>query len=247
MRIIPLLLGTLLLAGCGASMSEQQAAVETNTARIIVSWSGDAREGVFDLRDGTGIIDGAILTVDAVYEPIENQPIAIGGKRWLKSSREAWDPLLMAPLADGPQELLAFLRSAEKGEPVTEGEERGAPVTYYAATVRMDEFAAGLTPAERAELSDYYADWEGLVFQLALDSDDRIRRAEFIFADDETLSIEIFDYGVAVDARAPHPRTVATWEEYEQVLRAECERLKKQGREKERPHCYSCGVAEGEA
>lgn len=246
MRFVPLLVSTLLVAGCGAAMSQENPAAEASTARIVVSWGGDAREGVFDLRDGTGIVDGAILTVDAVYEPIENQLIGGRAKRWLKSPRAAWDPLLMEPIADGPEELFAFLRSAERGDPVTEGKERGEPVTYYAATVRMDAFLATLSPAERAELSDYYADWEGAVFQLALDSDARIRRAEFAFADGEELLIEIFDYGVEVDARAPDPSTVMDWEDYEKLLREECERLKKQGREKTKPHCYSCGVAEGE-
>jgi hypothetical protein len=248
MRLIPLVVSVFLLAGCGAAMSEEPAA-ETNTARIIVSWSGDGREGVFDLRNGTGIVDGAILTVDAVYEPIEDQLIAERGrgKRWLKSPREEWDPLLMEPIAGGPVELLTFLRSAEKGEPTTEGEERGEPVTYYAATVRMDEFIAAQPPGRRADLEEVRADWEGMVFQLAIDSQDRIRRAEFVFAGDEELLIEIFDYGVEVDARAPDPSTVMDWEDYYELLREECERLKKQGREKEKPHCYSCGVAEDEA
>lgn len=247
MRVVPIVVSAFLLAGCGAAMSEEPAA-ETGSARIIVSWSGDAREGVFDLRDGTGVVDGAILTVDSVYEPIEDQLIGgPRGKRWLKSPREAWDPLLMEPIAGGPVELLVFLRSAEKGEPTTEGEERGEPVTYYAATVRMDEFIAAQPPDRRAELEEVSADWEGMVFQLAIDSQDRIRRAEFAFGGDEELLIEIFDYGVEVDARAPDPRTVMDWEDYERLLREECERLKKQGREKERPHCYSFGVAEGEA
>jgi hypothetical protein len=247
MRAVLLIVCALLLAGCGASMAEQPAA-ETKTARIIVAWGEDAREGVFDLQDGTGVIEGSILTADAVYEPVDAQLIGNGKKRWLKSPREHWDPLFMEPIADGPRRLLTFLRTAEWGEPTTAGEERGEPVTYYAATVRMDEFMAqaNLTPEEREELSDVYADWQGVTFQLAVDGDDRLRRADFSWGDGEDLVIEIFDYGVAVDATAPDPRTVIEWEDYEKLLRAECERLKKKGLEKTRPHCFSCGAAEGD-
>jgi hypothetical protein len=247
MRFVPLFACALLLTGCGASMAEQPAA-ETNTARILVAWDGDAREGVFDLRDGTGVVERSILTADAVYEPIDEELIGNGKKRWLKSPREYWDPLFMEPIADGPQRLLTFLRSADWGEPTTEGMERGEPVTYYAATVRMDEFMAqaNLTPAEREEVSDVSAEWDGLTFQLAVDGDDRIRRADFAFGDDSNLRIEIYDYGVEVNAVAPDPRTVIEWEDYEKLLRAECERLKKKGLEKTKPHCFSCGATEGE-
>ena len=58
--------------------------------------------------------------------------------------------------------------------------------------------------------------------------------------------VEIFDYGVEVDATAP-PRRRHQLRRYEQLLRAECEPLKKQGLEKTRPHCFSCGAGEGEA
>lgn len=247
MRAVPLVICALLLSGCGAAMSEQPAA-ETDTARIVVAWGEDEREGVFDLRDGTGRVAGAILTADAVYEPVDSQLIGNGEKRWLKSAREYWDPLFLEPIADGPQRLLTFLRSAEWGEPVTEGVERGEAVTYYAATVRIEEFMAraNLTPAERKELTDVYEDWQGVTFQLAVDGQDRIRRADFAFGDDSDLRIEIFDYGVEVDATAPDPRTVIEWEDYEKLLRAECERLKKKGLEKTRPHCFTCGAGEGE-
>lgn len=245
MRVVPLLLSALLSAGCGAAMSEQPAA-ETDTARVVVAWGEDAREGVFDLRDGTGVVERSILTADAVYEPIDSELIGSSEKRWLKSPREYWDPLFLEPLAGGPQQLLAFLRSAEWGEPVTEGRERGEPVTYYLATVRMDEFMAGLTPAEREEVREVYEDWQGVTFHLAVDADERIRRADFAFGDSDELRIEIFDYGIEVDATPPDPRTVIEWEDYEKLLRAECERLKKKGLEQTKPHCFTCGAAEGE-
>jgi hypothetical protein len=248
MRAAPLLLFALLVTGCGAAMSEQTAA-ESDTARIVVTWGEDAREGVFDLDDGTGVVEGSIITADAVYEPLDGQLITRGEKRWLKSPREYWDPLMLAPIADGPQRLLTFLRSADWGDPGGQGVERGEPVTHHLATVRMDEFMAnaGLTPAEREELSDIYADWDALVFQLAVDGDERIRRADFAFGGGEDLRIEIFDYGVEVAATAPDPRSVIEWEDYEKLLRAECERLKKKGLEETRPHCFTCGAAEGES
>ncbi|MGH2920718.1 MAG: hypothetical protein ACRDKU_01445 [Gaiellaceae bacterium] len=246
-----LAVSALALAGCGAAPSPEQPAAEADTARIIVSYDEYADvEGVFDLRSGSGVIDGpgpeAILTLDAAYQAMEEQLASAGEKRWLKSPRDMFDPLLVSPVADGPEELLAFLASADRGEPVGEGEVRGEPVTHYAATVRMDEFLATLTPVERADLNDYYAEWEGTVFQLAVDSQGRFRRAEFAFWDFEEIVIEIFDYGVEVDAKAPDPSTVLSWAEYEELLRAECERLKKKGLEKTKPHCFSCGASEGE-
>jgi hypothetical protein len=250
-RFVVLAVSALALAGCGAAPSQEQPAADTSTARIIVSYDESATvEGAFDLNDGSGVIDApgprTILTPEAAYQALEQQLASVGGKRWLKSPRDTFDPLLLAPLADGPEELLAFLASADRGEPVGEGEVRGEPVTHYAATVRMDEFLATLTPGERADLSDHYAEWEGTVFQLAVDSQGRFRWAEFAFGDGEELVIEIFDYGVEVDAGAPDPSTVLSWAEYEELLRAECDRLKKKGLEKTKPHCFSCGVAEGE-
>jgi hypothetical protein len=245
MRVVPLLISALLLAGCGAAMAEEQPAAETDTARIVVKWDGDPTEGVYDLVNGTGVSDGTILTGDAIYVPIEIQPTGARDKRWLKSPPDASDPFLLAPLVDRPQELLALLETAERSEAVGDGEERGDPVTYYAATLRLDAFLTTLTPAERTDVSGYYADWEGVAFQLAVDEDDRLRKAEFAFGDEE-LAIELFDYGVVVDARAPDPSTVLTWQEYAKLLEAECERLKKQGRENEAPHCASCGAGEGE-
>jgi hypothetical protein len=248
MRFVPVLISALFLTGCGAAMAEEQLAAETATARIVVSWGEEeVIDGAFDLRDGTGVADSRIFTADAVYEPIEIQPTGSLAKRWLKSAREDSDPFFLEPIAGLPQELLAFLETAEKGEPVTEGEERGEPVTYYAATVRMEEFIATLPASARAELEEVYAEWEGVSFQLAVDSDGRFRRAEFAFGDYEDLQIEIFDYGIPVNAKAPDPRTVLSWEEYAKLLEAECERAKKEGRENEVPHCASCGAGEGEA
>ena len=246
MRVLMLLIGALLMTGCGAAMAEEQPAAATDTARVVVSWDDDPTEGVFDLVNGTGVSSGAIVTPDAVYEPIELRPLGALGKRWLRLPPHAWDPFLLAPLAFTPDDLLALLEKAERGEPVGEGEVRGDPVTHYAATLRLDAYLATLTPAERAEIGDYYADWEGLSFQLAIDEHHRFRKAEFAFGDGEDLVIEIFDYGIPVDARAPDPSTVLTSQEYAKLLEAECERAKKAGHEDQVPHCASCGAGEGE-
>ena len=245
MRFLPLLLFALVAAGCGAAMAEEQPAAEQDTARVSVSWGDEPVVGAFDFRDDTGVVGETILTVDAFYEPVPQQLVDSRGKRWLKSPRE-WDPLMLAPLANGPRDLLALLESAERGEATTEGEERGEPVTYYTATVRIDEFMASLPPERRSEFVEIQSEWDGMEFQLAVDSAGRFRRAEFAFAYEETLSIELFDYGVTVDARAPDPSTVVTWAEYEKLLEAECARAREQGREDSVPHCATCSAAESE-
>lgn len=249
MRPVPLLIGVLFLTGCGAAMAEEQPAAEVDTARIVFSWgTGDKMTGTYDLRDGTGVVDRTILALDAVYEPLEIRPAGALGKRWLKSPREGWDPLFDG-IGGGARELLTVVETSGNAERVGAGEERGEPVTYFVAAVRMDEFLARLEPAQRAQFdSDYYRAWEGLVFEYAVDSERRIRKVDFSDEGHEFV-IEIFDYGIPVDARAPDPRTVLTWEEYETLLRAECERAEKEGREDEVPHCGRCGAEEsaGEA
>jgi hypothetical protein len=100
----------------------------------------------------------------------------------------------------------------------------------------------------REVLLDYWPEsgTEGVPVQLALDSEGRLRRADLVTYEGEEIVVEIFEYGVEVDATAPPKADVITWAEYEKLLRAECERLKKQGLEKTRPHCFSCGAGEGE-
>jgi hypothetical protein len=257
------------LAGCGAAPSPEEAVLDAGdntsdakTARIEVAFdAAPVTRGAFDLTEGTGTFEGdgesarMIYAKNAVYELVSSQlTIAVPGqKRWLKSPRSEYVPLLLDPFADTPADLLAFLDVAGEAQPVGTGEERGEQVKRYSAILDLNAFLASLPAQEQAEMREYFdeywLEWDtsGVPLLLALDSEGRFRRADLVLADGEELTIEFFDYGVEVDASAPPENEVLSWAEYEKLLRKECEELKKKGLEKTKPHCFSCGAGEGEA
>ena len=269
MRFSPLLVLALVLAGCGAAPSPEQAVsdsgqkgAEAGSARIVVSYEHqETVSGAFDFAAGTGVLDPnettqpTIINPDFVYERVSDELQIESSRRpkWLKWESSEMTPLLLEPFADSPTELFAFFSAANAPAELGEGEERGEPVTRYAATIDSERFLATVPPDVRADMRDAFLDYwpesatEGVPVQLALDSDGRLRRADLVSYDGEEIVVEIYDYGVEVDATAPDPSDVMTWAEYDQLLRKECEDLKKKGLEKTRPHCFSCGAGEGEA
>jgi hypothetical protein len=269
MRFSPLLILALLLVGCGAAPSPEQAvpdtgekAAEAGSARIVVSYEHEETvKGAFDFAAGTGVLDPSetaqrtILNPDFVYEQISDELLIESSRRpkWLKWESSVMAPMLLDPFADSPTELFAFFSAASAPSEIGEGEERGEPVTRYAATIDIERFLVTVPADVRADMREAFLDYwpesatEGVPAQLALDSDGRLRRADVVSYDGEEIVVEIFDYGVEVDATAPAKTEVITWAEYEKLLRKECESLKKKGLEKTKPHCFSCGAGEGEA
>ena len=268
MRFAPLFIVALLLAGCGAAPSPERAVSDNGektgkagSARIVSSYEGEQTvNGAFDFADGTGVLDPEnrrrmIINPDFVYEQISEEFLIESSRspKWLRWDSSAMGAMLLDPVATSTRELFAFFSAAGAPTEIGEGEERGEPVTRYAATVDIERFLATVPVEERADsrwvLLDYWPDaaYEGVPVQLALDSEGRLRRADIVTYEGEEIVVEIFDYGVEVDATAPPKADVITWSAYEKLLRAECERLKKQGLEKTRPHCFSCGAGEGEA
>ena len=268
MRFLPLFSVALLLAGCGAAPSPEQAVSDTgkktakaDSARIVVSHDREERiSGAFHFADGTGVIDPSettprtIINPDFVYEQITDEFLIASsrGPKWLQWER-AMGPVLVEPFANSPADLFAFVAAAKAPAEIGEGEERGEPVMRYAATVDIEEFLATVPAEERADerelLLEYWpeSETEGIAVQLALDSEGRLRRVDLVTYDGEEMVVEIFDYGIEVDATAPPKADVITWAKYEKLLQKECESLKKKGLEKTRPHCFSCHAGEGEA
>jgi hypothetical protein len=265
-RLVALLVGSLAVTGCGAAPMAEQASREANTARIVVAVDSEPAvllDGTFDLESGAGVVDAdgerprTIYAPDAVYELIPND-LTIGTqpkKLWLKSPRSHWSPLLLDPLANTPAELLALFESLRAVTETGSGVERGIKVSRSSGTLDIDAYLARLTPEARAQvverLEDFdesLADWRGyeITVLVARDADGRLRRADLALYEDEMTTIEVFDYGVEVDATPPPERETMTWEEYQKLLAEECEKLKKKGLEKTRPHCFRCGAAEGE-
>jgi hypothetical protein len=269
MRSLPLLVLALVLAGCGAAPSPEQAVSDTGektaeagSARIVVSYAGyETVRGAFDVADGSGVLDSSattprtIINPDFVYELISDELLIESSRRptWLKWESIVKPLMLLEPFASSPRELFAFFSAANAPEEIGEGEERGEPVTRYAATIDIELFLttvpADVRPDMREAFLDYWpdADTVGVPVQLALDSDGRLRRADLVTYDGEEIVVEIFDYGVEFDATPPPENEVLSWAEYEKLLREECEDLKRKGLEKTKPHCFSCSAGEGEA
>lgn len=270
MRLAPLLVFVLVLVGCGGAPSPEEAVSDTGaktadagTARIAVGFDGAVEtSGAFDLEDGTGVLGGdrphTIITADASYERLSDERVIspiTSSKRWLKWEKGVLVPLALAPVADSPADLLAFLGSAGEVREVGSGEERGEPVTRYSAVLDLERFLAGTPSAERDDvryaLNDFWPGWETAApaVQLALDAQGRLRRADLMLGDGsgEVASFEFFEYGVTVDATPPPAEEVVTWAEYEELLRQECEALEKKGLENSMPHCVGgCSAGEGE-
>lgn len=272
MRLAPLLVFVLMLVGCGGAPSPERAVSDTGTktadagtARIAVGFDGAVEtSGAFNLEDGTGVLEGnlstphTIITADASYERLSDEramtPIT-SPKRWLKWEKSVLTPLVLDPIVDSPADLLAFLSFAGETREVGSGEERGEPVTRYSAVLDLERFLAEIPPADRVDfrdvLDELWPGWEaaGPAVQLALDAEGRLRRADLVLGDGSgELAFEFFDYGVKVDATAPPANEVVTWAEYEDLLRKECEALKKKGLENKMPHCVGgCSAGEGEA
>jgi hypothetical protein len=270
MRLAPLLVVVLVLVGCGGAPSPEEAVSDTGaktadagTARIAAGFDGAVEtSGAFDLEDGTGVLGGdrphTIITADASYERLSDERVTspiTSSKRWLKWEKGALVPLVLHPVVDSPADLLAFLGSAAEVHEVGSGEERGEPVTRYSAVLDLERFLAGVPPADRVDfrdaLDDFWPGWEaaGPPVQLALDAEGRLRRADLVLGDGSgDLAFDLFDYGVPVDATPPPAEEVVTWAEYEELLRKECEALKKKDLEKTMPHCVGgCSAGEGEA
>lgn len=270
MRLAPLVVFALMLVGCGGAPSPEEAVSDTGaktadagTARIAVGFDGAVEtSGAFDLEDGTGVLGGdrphTIITGDASYERLSDEramtPIT-SSKRWLKWEKGVFVPLALDPVVDSPADLLVFLGFAGDVHEVGSGEERGEPVTRYSAVLDLERFLARIPPAERddvsAALDDFWPGWEMTrpAVQLALDAEGRLRRADLTLGDGSgDLAFEFFEYGVPVDATPPPAEEVVTWAEYEELLRKECEALKKKGLEETMPHCVGgCSAGEGEA
>ena len=272
MRLLPVLVVVLVLVGCGSAPSPEQAVSDTGaktadagTARVAVGFDGAVEtSGAFDLEDGTGVLEGnlstphTIITADASYERLSDEramtPIT-SPKRWLKWEKSVLTPLVLDPIVDSPADLLAFLSFAGETREVGSGEERGERVTRYSAVLDLERFLAEIPPADRADFRDVLSEiWPGWAaaapsVQLALDAKGRLRRADLVLGDGSgELAFGFFDYGVKVDATAPPAEEVVTWSEYEELLRKECEALKKKGLETTKSHCVGgCSAGEGEA
>jgi hypothetical protein len=266
----------LVVAGCGAAPTAEEAVSnaaiagkDAGTARVVVTYDGTAiSDGSYDLETEDGRVeipseDGSyetLLVGDSQYQRVSQFPVAlvtsVPGKRWVKWERARTLTLLHDAAVERPRALVELFAATREVREIGQGEERGDPVTRYSGLLALDKLLGAAPPEEREELEwmleDYWPRWrtEGVPLQLALDSKQRLRRADLLLSEGEEFAVEFFDYGIDVDVKAPPEDEVMTWAEYEQYLREECERLKEKGLEKTKPHCVrhcSAGEGEGEA
>ncbi len=151
-----------------------------------------------------------------------------GGKRWIRldlqnladASTVDLGPLVQGAQAD-PSVYLLWLNALGPGvTKIGEEEIRGVPTSRYRAAVDLNLLESRSPPGQEAEWSAYaqtLRDRLGLEFvpvEVWVDGDGLVRRLHHdygVAADGTTSTVttELFDFGVAVDAEAPPPGQVA--------------------------------------
>lgn len=192
----------------------------------------EQRRGEMTLRllegdeGGFGSQSKAIFTDTSVYYQLPAGVLA-GGKRWIRldlqniadASGVDFGPLVQGSQADPSQYLLWLSALASGITRIGEEEVRGALTTRYRAAVDLNLLEQQAPPGKEAEWSAYVQtlrDRIGLDFipvEVWVDGDGLVRRLyhEYGFAAEgtrATVTTELFDFGVDVNAKAPPPRQV---------------------------------------
>jgi hypothetical protein len=151
-----------------------------------------------------------------------------GGKRWLRLDLQSvadaasldFGPVLQGNQADPMRSLLWLTALGPELTEVGEEEVRGAATTHYRAVVDLRRLREQAPSGEEAEWGAYVdmlgerLGVEAIPVEVWVDGDGLIRRLrhELAFTVEGTstaVTTELFDFGVAVDARAPSPGQVA--------------------------------------
>lgn len=168
----------------------------------------------------------AIFANTSVYYQLPPGALG-GGKRWIRldlqniadASGVDFGPLVQGSQAD-PSQYLLWLSALGPGvTKIGEEEIRGVPTTRYRAAVDLNLLASQAPSGKEAEWSAYVQtlrDRVGLEFipvEVWVDGDGLIRRLyhEYGFAAEgtsATVTTELFDFGVDVNAKAPPPGQV---------------------------------------
>jgi hypothetical protein len=255
-RLLALPVLALALLGSGAAVepaapeSVAAKAAETTlsagTARFVVSNPRDS--GAINLGNETAVSDrGWISGTHAFYQPLvrrEAAVLGIAGKRWLAQTGSGYQ-LVDDPFLTGTRSLFDVIARAERVQALGSGMERGVPVQRYAANVPLGAFVAALPPFVKETLPaakpiddagptswrDYLvnyrgADPDGQRIELAVDAQDRIRRVRIDLF--EPTSVELYDYGVRVDASVPPATQVMSSSAYEELKSRFCSSPRRQ-------------------
>jgi hypothetical protein len=189
-----------------------------------------------DLGDGTqgvSVTSSTVVFVDSVvyYElPVGLIP---GGKRWLQIDLQSvanassldFGPLLQGSQADASQYLLWLTAVGPAVTKLGEGEVRSVPTTRYRALVDLVRLEEQAPPGREDEWRAYVETLQGRLaveavpVEIWVDGDGLIRRLhlEYAFASEgssTTVTTELYDFGVQVDATAPPPGQVAVIDDF---------------------------------
>jgi hypothetical protein len=177
--------------------------------------------------DSAGTETTAIFAGPLAYVQVPEGTLP-AGKRWVRIdprnladvSAAGLGPLVQAGQAD-PSVYLAWLNALGPGvTKIGEEEVRGAPTSRYRAAVDLGLLESQAPPGREAEWSAYVQTLRDRLgtpivpVEVWVDDDGLIRRLyhEYGFAADgttSTVTTELFDFGVAVEAEAPPPGQVA--------------------------------------
>jgi hypothetical protein len=274
MRLAVVVLGMLALTtGCGtapAAKTDVRAMAEKSAAdssRIAISYGGttyfvgewDFQRNIGSFRWGPSENKGwdQIVTSDATYTRVGALPSTRAtDKTWMKweaddSKENAFGGSLFGLVPSDPTQLLTMLKSASSVHARGKGQERGVAVTRYRADLDVDQALQTLPKDERnvarSMLRQYQLGTDGKIpLDLAVDDSGRLRQVAITVPEGEMLSIEFFDYGLEVYAKAPPADEVMSREELSRRISEACPEEKTQKSEREGSDCITIEVGESE-
>jgi hypothetical protein len=185
-------------------------------------------EGAFDYGSRTGrmsmdiaglgaidaIADGAVIYMKFPAALARQLP---GGKSWVKLDMETaarqsgFDLSELAQVQQGdPTQALQYLRGASDDvKKVGEEDVRGAHTTHYEGTFDLKKAASSLSGAERTAFDRAIARLGTSTLPADIWIDDAGRARKLTFTQDAAdVTLELYDFGVGVDATPPAPSEV---------------------------------------
>ena len=249
-----------LLAGCGAERGSDldeaaNALSEARTSRVdigVASPKGTVFEasGLFDYARDVGELKLTRISDEFGESPFPTQMRFIGRDfytgwsfgdklRWQKE--EAYEPTdaeeVIVPFSGGPapDEVLDLLLKTSKRTQIFESEEiRGVDSKHY--RLHVDPVAVLRETGVENTLDRH--ETTPFVVDVWIDQDGLVRRMRFPDEpDEETLSLDFYDFGVEVDVKAPTPAELIGDREFEKLFEAECEKRLKNEKPEQDDFC----------
>src|SRR5918996_2161386 len=193
---------------------------ERRAGRVTIELGGGAAS--------SPVTTSTVLFVDSVVYYRLPDGLLPGGKRWLQIDLQSvadassldFGPLLQGSQADPSQYLLWLAALHPDVTTLGEDEVRGVPTTRYRAQVDLERLEEQAPPGREDEWRAYVETLQGRLgveavpVEIWVDGDGLIRRLrhEYAFAAEGStiaVTMELYDFGVPVEAAAPPPGQVA--------------------------------------